>query len=399
MLHASLRTTLISISLAFVLVSLSTALKAQAIYVGAEQLISVGEGAVVQIVGSLENEGVVWNEGELYVNGDWLNSAQFMSSDGLTVFSGTAEQRVLHNGQAFSRLRVDNEAGISLESDITIEQEIDLVAGIVYGNSGVRVSLGAQALINGGSPESYISGTVLHRGIGDKFFPVGTDEQYLPIELLGIRGNDPQLEVQAITPHPEPGSLQDLDRVTDTHYWQLSPVGGIYEDAKFRVPLLGALEFDNNTGLVVAAAPQLGGGYLSLGSVELRGDLINGSITSKEASSFPIVTLGKSSEYSVEGEVLVPNAFAPGSPVEADRRLSVFAVNLLPDAFVFRVFNRWGQVVYETNSLDEARNQGWDGINQLTSEPAQFGVYSYYVRGVFSSGVPLEKQGTVTLFR
>ena len=399
MLHAFLRTLLISISLAFVLVSLSAALKAQAIYVGPQQLISVGEGAVIQIVGSLENDGAMYNEGELYVNGDWLNSAQFLGQDGLTVFSGTAEQRVRHNGQSFSRLRVNNEVGIRLESDVIINREIDLVAGIVYGNPEVRVSLGAETLINGGTSESYISGIVLHQGVGDKFFPIGTDEQYLPIEILGIRGNDPQLEVQAITPHPEPGSLQNLDRVTRTHYWQLNPIGGTYEDAKFRVQLTGALEFEDNTGLVVAAAPRVGGGYLSLGSVELRGNLINGSITSKEASSFPIVTLGKSSEYSVEGEVLVPNAFAPGSPVEADRQLSVFAVNLLPDAFVFRVFNRWGQVVYETNSLDEARNQGWDGINQLTSEPAQFGVYSYYVRGVFSSGVPIEKQGTVTLFR
>ncbi len=386
-------------SLSLLFLSVASSLGAQALFIGDEQHISLGEGAVVQVTGSLENEGTVWNEGALYVNGDWLNNSQYVSENGLTVFSGNAEQSVHHNGQGFSRLQINNQAGLRLESDAAVTQEIDLVAGVVMGGSEARILMEAEAIVRGGGPESYVSGVFSHVGTGDKFFPVGTANRYLPIELLDIRGTNPRLEVQAISPHPGVGSLQGLDRVTSAHYWQIVPIDGIYQDAQFRLQLLGSLEFDDNTGLVVAAASQLGGAYLSLGSTELVGNLLDGSITSDEASAFPIITLGKSNEYSVEGEVLVPNAFAPASPVEADRRLSIFAVNLVSEAFDFRIFNRWGQVVYETNSLDEARNQGWDGINQLTNEPAQFGVYSYYVRGTFTSGVPIEKQGTITLFR
>lgn len=384
-------------SLFIILLSVATA-RSQALYVGSEQLISVGEGAVVQLSGSMENEGTLWNQGELYVNGNWQNSARFLGQNGLTVFSGTTQQLVSHNEGAFAQLRLENASGINLTSDISIEQGLELLEGRIEGEAGVRIFLGPDAVIDGGSETAYVDAVLVHRGTGDKFFPLGTEDQYLPLELLDIRGSDPQVSLEAISPHPEAGSLVGLDKVTNTHYWQLRRMGGTFEDARVRIQLRGVADFEDNTGLVVAAAQELGGEYISLGGTALTGNLMSGSVTSEDATDFPIISLGKSNEYSVEGEVLVPNAFAPDSPVEADRRLSVFAVNLLPEPFVFRIFDRWGQMVYQTTSLDEALNSGWDGINRQTNQPAQWGVYSYYMRGVFSSGIPVEKKGTLTLF-
>jgi len=398
-LPSSFQNVFLNVAFAFVSMLSSAVLQAQGLYVGSEQLISVGEQVSLQVSGNLENDGEIFNQGELYIHGDWLNRAQYHAMGGLAAFTGSSQQQVNHNGQPFSRLRVDNEAGLSLNSDIVVEQEIDLQDGVILVASGFQVFFDESADIFGGSPNAFIQGAAVHQGTGDKFFPIGTGGRYMPLELIGVRGNNPRLAVKANVPHPDAGSLVALDRVSNAQYWQIRQLGGSFQDALIRLALLGDLDFDDITGLVVVASQELEGEYISLGSDEITGNLSDGSVISRDATSLPIITLGKSNEYSVESEILVPNAFAPGSAIEADRRLSIFAVNLVPDSFVFRIFDRWGQIVYETNSVEEARNTGWNGINQQTNDPAQFGVYSYYMRGIFSSGIPVEKRGTITLFR
>lgn len=89
--------------------------------------------------------------------------------------------------------------------------------------------------------------------------------------------------------------------------------------------------------------------------------------------------------------VYVPDAFTPNG----DRRNDIFRVRSygLQHVTSFRVFSRWGELVFETSDL----NQGWDGTyrGQLCS-PA---VYVWYLEGVCSDGGKILKQGNVTLIR
>jgi gliding motility-associated-like protein len=59
----------------------------------------------------------------------------------------------------------------------------------------------------------------------------------------------------------------------------------------------------------------------------------------------------------------------------------------------FRVYNRWGQKVFETQQIDE----GWDGV--YNDHPQPVGVYVYIVEAVTRSGRYFYKQGNVTLIR
>ncbi|MBC7554652.1 MAG: gliding motility-associated C-terminal domain-containing protein, partial [Taibaiella sp.] len=59
----------------------------------------------------------------------------------------------------------------------------------------------------------------------------------------------------------------------------------------------------------------------------------------------------------------------------------------------FRVYNRWGQVVFETKSISE----GWDG--NFKGEPQPLGVYVYEVQAVTNAGTLFNKHGNVTLLR
>ncbi len=59
----------------------------------------------------------------------------------------------------------------------------------------------------------------------------------------------------------------------------------------------------------------------------------------------------------------------------------------------FRVFNRWGQMLYSTTTL----NKGWDGRLAGIEQPN--GVYIWMVEGVTMDNKVITKKGTVTLIR
>ena len=381
------------------LVLFSTELTAQSVFVGDTQLLSVSERAVLHIDGTLENEGTLENDGQLELEGDWLNSGEYLSQNGQVAFLGNELQSLRLNGQNFSRLYFENPAGFLLESDVLISQELNLANGIVTAVDDATISLQEDAEIQGANRDAYVNGRILWQGTGYRYFPVGDEDSFFPLELLNVTGNQPVISVEVKKLLPAPLSLDRLELLNRSIYWEVQTDSGTYEGSRVKLGFFGNLDFTDNTGLVVAAASEPAGAFQNLGKSELIGDISEGSVISQEATTLPVITLGKSDEFSVEGEVLVPNAFAPDSPVDEDRSFSIFAVDLQPAPFVFRVFNRWGQVVYETQSVEEALEIGWNGVNQQTNEPAQFGVYSYYVSGVFSNGASIVKKGTLTLFR
>lgn len=86
----------------------------------------------------------------------------------------------------------------------------------------------------------------------------------------------------------------------------------------------------------------------------------------------------------------LPNAFTPGSGINKD-----FTIIKRGEATLnyFRIFNRWGNKVFETTNID----QGWDGTYNGTPQP--FDVYIYDVFAVSKTGQEFHKQGNVTLIR
>jgi gliding motility-associated-like protein len=92
-----------------------------------------------------------------------------------------------------------------------------------------------------------------------------------------------------------------------------------------------------------------------------------------------------------ESEVFVPNTFTPNN----DGKNDVFRVRgPAYGKFYFAVYNRWGQLLYETN--DPA--QGWDGtFSGKLSDP---GVFGWYLRASCGEGKEeIFRKGNVTLIR
>lgn len=88
--------------------------------------------------------------------------------------------------------------------------------------------------------------------------------------------------------------------------------------------------------------------------------------------------------------ISVPNAFSPGSGANNEFKIIKRGIATLN---YFRIFNRWGNVVFETTDIE----QGWNG--EYKGVPQPVGVYVYTVEGVAKSGKIFKKQGNVTLLR
>ncbi len=86
----------------------------------------------------------------------------------------------------------------------------------------------------------------------------------------------------------------------------------------------------------------------------------------------------------------VPNAFTPG---RGNRTSIVKVLGFGIEKMTWRIYNRWGQKVFETTD----RRAGWDGFYQGKLQPMD--VYSYTLDVVFTDGRPLRKTGDITLIR
>jgi gliding motility-associated-like protein len=88
--------------------------------------------------------------------------------------------------------------------------------------------------------------------------------------------------------------------------------------------------------------------------------------------------------------IFVPNAFSPNGDNEND---VLFVRGPMIEGMVFRVFNRWGEMVFE--SMD--RMIGWDGT--FKGRPLDPDVYDYYLKAICIDGKESIVKGNITLMR
>jgi gliding motility-associated-like protein len=86
----------------------------------------------------------------------------------------------------------------------------------------------------------------------------------------------------------------------------------------------------------------------------------------------------------------IPNAFTPGGEVNGTLNLLNRGITSL---HYFRIYNRWGNKVFETSDL----SKGWDGNYKGTPQP--YDVYVYEIEAVANDGSTIHRQGNVTLIR
>lgn len=102
-------------------------------------------------------------------------------------------------------------------------------------------------------------------------------------------------------------------------------------------------------------------------------------------------------QVSSKKPIYVPSAFTPNGDGFNDC-FKVYCGDAVEQIRMFRIFNRWGALVYEANDIDPNNDEfGWDGT--LKGEFVENGVYIYYVETQFKNGESGILKGDVTLLR
>jgi gliding motility-associated-like protein len=90
----------------------------------------------------------------------------------------------------------------------------------------------------------------------------------------------------------------------------------------------------------------------------------------------------------------VPNAFTPGRFSGGSYNNGIVKVEGFGiGKMIWKIYNRWGHMVFSTTSL----RQGWDGT--FKGELQAMDVYTYTLDVEFTDGKKLRKTGDITLLR
>jgi len=70
----------------------------------------------------------------------------------------------------------------------------------------------------------------------------------------------------------------------------------------------------------------------------------------------------------------IPNTFTPNEDGYNELFVPIISAGISPESFLFAIYNRWGELVFETNEL----HHGWDGIYKGKLQPD--GVYTWKIQ-------------------
>ncbi len=375
------------ISLSFVLFIVTTPIFAQNINNGANLFIA--DGVNVFTGGNLTNTGFLQNNGSFSLSGDWTNLAIYQGSGSVSLIGGN--QLFSNLTQPVAQLIIDGEGIKFIPGKLFITNELDFRLGVVLINDSDTLMMGTNCIVKNGSELSYVDGALTSQGGGYKFYPIGINGKYYPVELVDIRGFEPTIEVEAVENLPVVITSMPVD-INREIYWTRKTISGTFENSPITLGL--DLQGENPLQWVIASSDNLLDEFLVTENVTIRSEneltIIN-SVLPISANYFVLGLLpGEAPRPYFFSTTLSPNA------MNADNRfVKVFGDSTGPSDFYFQVFNRWGQSVYETQSFISMSSQGWDGRQNGNVLPS--GVYPYSIKYKESSGKLIQQTGFITI--
>jgi len=133
-----------------------------------------------------------------------------------------------------------------------------------------------------------------------------------------------------------------------------------------------------------------------LSNVSIYNPIANPTITTTYyvtvTDVFGCVNMDSMTVYVIEPNFWLPSAFTPNDDMEND---VLFAHGEGISNFEFGIYNRWGELIFNTKDI----MVGWDGKRQIGGQELPEGAYVYYVKGDLSNGEVIDKSGLINLIR
>jgi hypothetical protein len=357
----------------------------------------IPESVSVYIDGDLINGNFLQNNGDIHVQGHWQNTRVYQGS-GAAHFTGAATQEIFNNHQAIHHIIMNGSGLKRINGTLTVTGTLALTQGIVDVREQDTLRMVSRAQVRGGSSTSHINGALVHEGSGYKYFPIGKNGQYRPAEFLDVKGIDPVLALEVFEHAPDIRATVPVvpDRSV---YWKLTTIDGHFETTPVTLSFItngvrhpDHLSILHGVSLNEVFTPAADNTFAPL-------DAYLSKITSSNELNGRYYLLAETVHGSENNEVYLSTSLSPAAVNPENRSIRIFGDNLGDERFRFQVFNRWGELVFESLSQPAMTEQGWDGRHRETGQLVTSGAYPYLLKAVTSQGNAIQKKGMIIVIQ
>lgn len=339
--------------------------------------LSISENGVLSVSQSFVNEGTVINNGRLVIGQDWQNDGTYSSdSEGDIVLNGEEEQYINHNAQTFNNVTISGGDKI-FEADLTIEGEIDFSDGKLFSENGARLIVGPNAIVSGGSETSYVVGSLYISSGSNRFYPVGTEELYLPVTLSEVE--DTEAIIGVIAHEGQASTILDntISAISPDYYWETDLIEGTTSEAKVRLEFRNANFIGDVSNITIAETDDLANQFEDQAWGSRGGDPGEGFVVSRESLVGPYFTIARLFGIEDRPPVNVLNLLTPNGDGWNDF-LEIENITAYPEGVV-TIFNRVGNKLYEVVGYDNDEIRFTGVSNQGNTQELAEGTYFYVI--------------------
>lgn len=377
----------ISTCLCIALIVFERTLLAQGLHNGSKLYVN---GVTIFVDGDVNNSGLLVNGGSVGFTGDWNNEGTY-DGDGRIEVSGKAPQVISNNDQGMSTLIIDGWGTKYVDGSLNISRELRLIRGIVEVSSNDILTLESGAAASGGSDESYVDGALAVEGKGYKFFPIGKNGIYAPIELLNVQGPIGRYSMEVFENAP-PVSVEGAI-VRKSLYWQRTDIIGEFGASRVAIDFERDF-FENPNDITLLAGDNFDQPFTAISDLDRSAE--TDKIITRTPISAPIIMLGEISSQWTDADFYLSTALSPHAFHAENRSVKIFGDRLSDEQFRFQVFDRWGNLIFQSTSLEHMQKTGWDG--RVSAGPAlSTGTYPYRLSALDKTGKKFERKGIVTI--
>lgn len=259
----------------FIILS-SSGLNGQNLLTNNNALITISEVPFI-IQGDASNTGSILNEGDLRLSGNWANRGDYSSVSGTFLLNG--DNQIFEPGESrYSHLSV-NSSGVAVLSDLEISQLLQLKLGLLSLSSGSSIFLGSSAIITDANEDSYVDGALFSSSQGDFTFPVGTENEYLPVSISSIQSTEP-IGIQAFSSSINSSISKELDAISTNRYWQILE-NSTFSAKAITLPMINETFIENVEEAAIAFTNILTDPLKVWGVPFITGSVSSGSILSQ----------------------------------------------------------------------------------------------------------------------
>lgn len=355
----------------------------------------VSSDALLHVNGDFVSVGDINNNGTINLKGNWTNDSSYSSTGRFRLIGD--DQTIDHKNKSFAHLYI-GESTIgdkTFPSSCIISDSLVLNAGYIIPTDSSVIALRDEGYVTDGSEDSYIIGSFYNYGTGTKYFPIGTQYDFSPVELHDIEGFDLLCGIHIVETAPETIAWTIAEDTVFGNIYEKIVKEGSFDGAAISIGYTDAPEMKLGRYMSILQADSIQGLYRGIGSYEEATSRISGEfITSKDLATQNFFTLGYSTLAPWE-LLFVPDALSRNAPDENDKRIKVYGNVFSSDNFKFIVSNQWGNIVFETNSLEKMESEGWDGRNSRTGHRETTGQYNYVIKAVGKDGRSFTDAGSI----